>query len=278
LGVDGREAVNIFDVLFATVSDFDQWLQDSGVHGLFVAVGATSDRNQIKLRNNYNGLFVQDDWKVRKDVTLNLGLRWDYDSAFPNAANFSPRVGIAWALNSKTVVSASWGVFYDHFRVGLARDIPGFGGAEITSFQSISFPRSFYGDPTSAPIVGGLCLSTSMTDAQIAATEATCPFGSQPFFGVDHLNGIVAPGHASIPANSVVTISDVQSLTGLTPQQFLDRASSAVGESPGFFPGIPRGICPSASWASRHQKFRSQWLPVFTHPTRSARTWEYSAS
>src|SRR5262249_19527542 len=42
-------------------------------------------------------------------------------------------------------------------------------------------------------------------------------------------------GHAPIPANVVVTASNVQALTGLTPQQFADRASVAVGRSAGFF-------------------------------------------
>jgi hypothetical protein len=236
LHVKGTEAVNIFDALFATVSDFEHFgLENSGVHGLFVTGGTTPDQNRIRLRNTYNGLFAQDDWKAHKDLILNLGLRWDYDSEFPNRANVSPRLGVAWSLNSRTVLSAAWGVFYDHFRAGLARDIPRFGGAEITSSQSISFPRLFYGNPSIGAILGGLCLSTNMTDAQIASSGATCPFGDQPFFGIDHLNGVVAPGHAPIPANSVVTINNVQSLTGLTQQQFAETASAAVGEAPGLF-------------------------------------------
>ena len=69
----------------------------------------------------------------------------------------------------KTVLSTSWGVFYDHFRMGVTRDIPAFGGAAVSVFQDISFPRLFYGDPSIAPLLGGLCLSPDLTDAQIAA-------------------------------------------------------------------------------------------------------------
>lgn len=76
-----------------------------------------------------------------------------------------------------------------------------------------------------------------MTDAQIGGSGATCQFGgtsiSTSLYGIDHLNSVVAPGHAPIPANAVVNINNVQSLTGFTPQQFADAVSAAVGLSAG---------------------------------------------
>jgi outer membrane receptor protein involved in Fe transport len=234
--VGGVEAGNVLNQLFATTSDFSQFGPvDSGVYVLRTVAGLTPNDNSIRLRNNYNGLFVQDAWKASKTLTLNLGLRWDYDSRFPNPTNFSPRLGVAWSPSPRTVISASWGVFYDNFRLGLARDVPGFGGANIFRDQTISFPRLFYGDPTTVPRLGGLCPSSVLTDAEIAASGAMCSVAGLTLLGVDRLNAIVAPGHAPVPLNAVLNPGNLQALTGLSPKQFADAASAAVGRKPGFF-------------------------------------------
>ena len=235
--VKGTEGTQIFDLVLATVDDFERYdLENSGVHATLVSEGLAPTGDAVHLRNTYNGLFAQDDWKLSRGVTLNLGLRWDRDSEFPNKTDFAPRLGVSWSPNTKTVLNASWGIFYDHFRMGVARQIPAFGGAAISEFQDIGFPRLFYGVPTVGPLhYGGLCLSPSLTDAEIAASGITCDDAGQQLYGMDHLNGVVAENHAPLPPDAIVTQATVASLTGLTPEQFAGAASAAVGQPPGFF-------------------------------------------
>ena len=253
--VDGVEAqVNQLQ-LFATVNDF---LNFGPINGGFFTVttagGLTPEANEIHLRNNYHTIFAQDDWKFRHNLTLNFGVRWDYDSEFLTKDNISPRVGFAWAATPRTVVRGHFGRFYDQFRLGLARAVPAFGGADQRVVQPFSYPRGFFGVPTIAPAAinaslfpGGLCVSTSLTDAQIAAGNVACPFSPGLFIGIDRLNRVVAPGHALIPANAVINISNIQQLSGLSPQQYADQASIAVGKAPGFFFWGPFGALTHAA-------------------------------
>jgi len=239
--VDGAEPNNFFTQLFATIDDFNTFGPiNSGINLITLQSGPTPQDNLVHLRNNYNGLFVQDDWKVTPKFTMNAGLRWDYDTEFPNKKDFSPRIGGAWAINSKTVVNASFGIFFDQFREGVARDIPGFGGANIQRERLLSFPRLFYGNPTTLTslfqVLGRptVCVSNAMTEAQVQAAGATCPNGlGTTLYGIDYLNNVVAPGHAPIPANTVVNMSNIQQLSGYTPDQFLAAADAAIANMAG---------------------------------------------
>lgn len=71
-------------------------------------------------------LFLQDDWRIRPNVTLSTGLRFETQNDFGDHADFAPRVGIAWALEAngknktpKTVLRAGYGIFYDRFAADL---------------------------------------------------------------------------------------------------------------------------------------------------------------
>lgn len=68
------------------------------------------------------GPFVQDDWKVRPNLTLSLGLRWEAQTNIGDKNDWAPRVGVAWAPGShgvnsrpKFVIRAGAGYFYQRF-------------------------------------------------------------------------------------------------------------------------------------------------------------------
>lgn len=70
---------------------------------------------ESELRNTYAGLFIQDDWKLRPNLTFSFGLRWDNETIFEDRNNVSPRLSLAWSpfKENKTVVRAGYGVFYN---------------------------------------------------------------------------------------------------------------------------------------------------------------------
>ena len=68
------------------------------------------------------GAFVGDDWRVRPNLTLSLGLRYETQTNIHDWRDVAPRIGIAWAPGTtkrnarpKTVVRAGFGTFYDRF-------------------------------------------------------------------------------------------------------------------------------------------------------------------
>jgi hypothetical protein len=86
--------------------------------------------------NNYVAAFVQDDWRVRRDLTFNVGLRYELDTDVKNISrtgeinplvqpflrgtrkrdtnNFGPRLGFNWApASGRTSVHGGYGIYYD---------------------------------------------------------------------------------------------------------------------------------------------------------------------
>ena len=67
------------------------------------------------------GLYLQDDWRLRPNITLSYGMRFETQNEIHDHGDFAPRVAIAWGIGGgqksapKTVLRAGFGMFYERF-------------------------------------------------------------------------------------------------------------------------------------------------------------------
>jgi outer membrane receptor protein involved in Fe transport len=109
---------------------------------------------------NYNirewlwSLFVQDNWRLRRDLTFNLGVRYERQTFTDDTNNFSPRVGFAYNLlgDEHTILRASYGIYYSELRANLGATFNIGGPQGVFTFTATpgqtGFPTSFTSLPT----------------------------------------------------------------------------------------------------------------------------------
>jgi len=107
------------------------------------------------------GAFIQDDWRLRQNFSVNLGMRFEGQDNISNHADWAPRVAFAWGLGGsntrsrtpKTVIRAGFGMFYDRLPVSdtlLANRQNGINQLVYT----LNYPQ-FFSTTLNPPLTGG---------------------------------------------------------------------------------------------------------------------------
>lgn len=192
---DNKNSVNTplgeFD--FNSISDFLQ-----GNPAVF-SLDLPGTNNIRGLRDTYMGLYFQDEIAVRKNLKVNVGLRYEYLSAIteqfgrvsvlptldavnptlggsffgnPTTKNFDPRLGIAWdpTGSGKTAVRAGYGIY-----------------------DVLPLPYLVVNDTNAAPFFVEGTVSCNTPPCATGLTPSAFPTGGQPLIGPTSLRAAYLP-------------------------------------------------------------------------------------
>ena len=151
-----------------------------------VVQGSGGDAGNTRTR--FYQFYVQDDWEIAPPVTLNLGLRYEYNTPYYDANDqrgtfvpetgqvvtardpgqtrglyetqknaFAPRLGLAWRLSERTVVRSGYGWFYTpengNSQDNLSKSPPFRFSQTFTAAPLV--PNITYADPYPASVAAG---------------------------------------------------------------------------------------------------------------------------
>lgn len=101
--------------------------------------------------NVQTALYLQDDWRPRKNISVSLGLRYETQVRVQDRVNFAPRAGFTWSplKSGRMSVRGSWGIFYDWFPMNTYAQVLQTDG---TRQREINIKNPAYPDP--GPLTG----------------------------------------------------------------------------------------------------------------------------
>ncbi len=197
--------------------------------------------------------FIQDDWRVRPNLTLSLGLRYETQTNIHDWRDIAPRIGFAWSPdggskgNGKTVVRGGFGIFYDRFSSDLTLEAARYDGITQRSFVVMN-PGFYPTIPTIAQLENsstgqgwifkvqpGLRAPRTMQSAlgvERQVSKSTTVASTFLFAKGEHLLRSINSTAGTASAN---VIEQVQSSGAYRQQQWMTNVTSRINKNISFF-------------------------------------------
>ncbi len=198
------------------------------------------------------GPFIQDDWKVKPNITLSLGLRYEWQQNIPDKGDFAPRVGLAWGIGPsqgrlrtpKTVLRAGMGYFYDRFSLANVLRTEQFNGINQLAYtitNPMFYPAAGVAIPSNATLENPANAVASATYHIDSALQA--PRLQQAAIGIDR----------QLPKNTSVSVNYLNS----RGTHILRSGVDINTPLPGTYFGPGTGVYPYGAAAGYYNQFES---------------------
>lgn len=152
------------------------------------SIAGGNPRAQVKQMDF--GTFWQDDWRVRPNFTLSLGIRYEAQTNVANNLNFAPRIAFAWSPGGEaqidqpaTVVRGGFGIFYERLNEFLT--------LQANRFNSINQQQFIVTDPSildsfpTVPSVEALAGFTARQTTWRVADDIRSPYTIQSSISIE---------------------------------------------------------------------------------------------